>query len=348
MPERTTTTPPITTVDQLEDCLSEPTPELVQSFSRLRGDIVVLGVAGKMGPTIARMARRASEQAGAIRRIIGVARFSDPSVRTSLEHHGVETIQGDLLDPRFVASLPDAPLVVYAAGMKFGSTGNEPLTWAINTYLPALVCARYPTSRIIAFSTGNVYGTTPVDRGGSVETDTPNPLGEYAMSCLGRERMFEHFSRSQKTPVTIVRLNYSTELRYGVLVDLAQKVWLGVPIDLAMGFANVIWQADANAMALCLLDSATSPANIVNLAGPETIQIRSVAQRFGELLGRTVRFTGSERPDALLSNGHKIYALVGRPRIDIDQMIRWTADWIRRGGPTHNKPTHFEVRDGKF
>jgi nucleoside-diphosphate-sugar epimerase len=339
---------PITGIEQLESRLSEPTPRLIETMKRLSGDILVLGAAGKMGPTLARMARRSADQAGGSRRIIGVARFSDSAARRSLEEHGIETIQGDLLDPRFVLSLPNAPNVVYAAGMKFGSTGNEPLTWAVNTHLPTLICRRYPESRIVAFSTGNVYGVAPADGGGSRETDALKPVGEYAMSCLGRERMFEYFSAKQGTPVAIVRLNYATELRYGVLLDLAQKVWLEQPIDVAMGFANVIWQADANAMALCLLEHTASPANIVNLAGPEILRVRQVCEDLGAILGRRVRCVGQECTDALLSNGAKAYELVGRPRVSAGEIIRWTAEWVRRGGDTHGKPTHFEVRDGKF
>lgn len=328
--------------------LSEPTPALVGTMRRISGDIIVLGVAGKMGPTLARMARRAADQAGTRRRVIGVSRFSDASSRQSLESHGIETIAGDLLDPRFMDSLPDAPLVVYAAGMKFGSTGNEPLTWAINTLLPSLVCRRYAQSRIVAFSTGNVYGATAATRGGSLETDPPNPLGEYAMSCLGRERMFEYFSRVHGVSVALVRLNYATELRYGVLIDLGQKVWNQLPIDLSMGFVNVIWQGDANTLALGLLEHTTTPAAIFNLAGPETLRIRNICERFGSLMSRPLRLVGAECPDALLSNAGKLYQTVGTPAVDIEQMIAWSADWIARGGATHGKPTHFEVRTGKF
>jgi nucleoside-diphosphate-sugar epimerase len=229
------------TVEQLDDALSLPPDSLVESLAQLDGDILVLGVAGKMGPTLARMAKRAAEQAGAVRRVIGVARFSNELERKKLEGWGIETVKVDLLNEQAVATLPDAPNVVFMAGMKFGSTGSESLTWAMNAVVPAIVASRYRDSRIAAFSTGNVYGLVPVSSGGSVEPDTLNPTGEYAMSCLGRERVFEHFSRTHGTPMSIIRLNYACELRYGVLVDLATRIRNRQPIDLTMGSFNVIW-----------------------------------------------------------------------------------------------------------
>jgi len=337
----------IADIAALETNLSEPTPHLVDMFKRLRGDVLIMGVAGKMGPTIARMARRAGNLAGTSRRVIGVARFSNPSSARDLEAHGIETTKGNLLDPAFLDSLPDAPLIVYAAGMKFGSTGNEPLTWATNTHLPSLICRRYPKSRIVAFSTGNVYGVVPNNRQ-SLETDALNPVGEYAMSCLGRERIFQYFAQSQSTSIAILRLNYATELRYGVIVDLARKVWAGEPVDVTMGYANVIWQTDANAIALSLLEHTASPAAIFNIAGSEVFRVRDVCQRLGELLDRPANVVGSEAPDALLSQGHKASQLVGAPRVDLEQIMKWTADWVRRDGATLGKPTHFEVRNGRF
>src|SRR5690606_7690688 len=229
---------------------------------------LILGVAGKMGPTLARMARRAADQAGGKRSVIGVARFSDPAQRQALEGWGIETIKADLLDPQQLQKLPEAPNVIFMAGMKFGSTGQEALTWAMNTFLPGMVAQRYAASRIVAFSTGNVYGLTPLSGGGSRETDPLDPMGDYAMSCVGRERIFEHFSRAARIPTAIIRLNYATELRYGVLVDLAQKIWSDQPIDLSMGNMNVIWQGDANAMALAALAHAGSPPYVLNVAGP--------------------------------------------------------------------------------
>ena len=333
---------------ELELMLSEPTHAAVDALARLEGDIVVLGAAGKMGPTLARMARRASDQAGRRRRVIAVSRFSDASHEAALQAHGVETIRCDLLDERALAALPDAPNVVFMAGRKFGSSGAESLTWAMNCYLPALVCRRFPHSRIAAFSTGNVYGLSPAGRGGSAEQDTPQPVGEYAMSCLGRERMFEHFSRVAGTPVALLRLNYAVEMRYGVLVDLGLRVLAGEPVDLAMGHFNVIWQGDANAMALASLAHAASPPFVVNLAGPEELSVRRTAGQLGARLGRAPIFLGEEAPDALLSNGSLGWALFGRPRVDAARLIDWTADWLARNGPTLGRPTHFESRAGRF
>ncbi|MDB5327891.1 MAG: dependent epimerase/dehydratase family protein, partial [Phycisphaerales bacterium] len=305
-------------------------------------------VAGKMGPTIGRMAQRALAASGSDRRVIGVARFSNPAEREKLNDWGIDTIACDLLNEGALAKLPDASHVMFMAGMKFGSTGNEALTWAMNCHLPAMVCRRYQGSTIAAFSTGNVYGLTPLATGGSIETDAANPAGEYAMSCLGRERMFQHFAQSTETPVSILRLNYACELRYGVLVDLAQKVWERSPIDLAMGNFNVIWQADANAMALASFAQAGRPAFMLNIAGPETLSVRCVCQQFGLLMGRDVQFVGTEAPDALLNNGQLGHRLYGYPRVGAEQMMHWIADWIIRGGETLKKPTHFETRSGKF
>lgn len=343
-------TPPatISSVDQLETLLSEPTPSAIEALAHWPDDLLILGVAGKMGPTLARMAVLASEVAGTQRRVIGVARFSDPEVRANLEQHGVETIQADLLDPAALAALPDAPLVLYMAGRKFGSSGRESLTWAMNAWLPGLVCQRYAGSRIVAFSTGNVYGNSPVSQGGSRETDPVAPVGEYAMSCLGRERIFEHFSHAAGTPVALLRLNYACELRYGVLVDLALKVHRGEPIDLTMGHFNVIWQADANAAALAAFRLASSPATFLNLTGPETLRVRDVCEQFGRILGRPPVFAGAEASDALLNNARRLLDRVGDPRVTPDQLISWIADWITAGGPRLDKPTHFESRDGRF
>jgi len=333
---------------ELDELLSRPGEAAVAALGRLEGDLLVLGVAGKMGPTLARMAVRASQAAGVARRVIGVARFSDPAVRGRLEGWGVQTLQADLLDRRQLERLPDAPNVLFLAGMKFGSSGQEALTWAMNCYVPALVCERFARSRIAAFSTGNVYGLVPAGGEGSKETDPPEPLGDYAMSCLGRERMFEHFSRTLGLPVATLRLNYACELRYGVLADVARRVWAGEPVDVTMGWCNVIWQADAASMALAALAEAASPPRVLNLAGPERLSVRRLAGRFGELLGRPVRIAGREAPDALLSDGRAAYGLLGRPRVTVEQMTRWIADWVRAGGASLDKPTHFEARDGKY
>lgn len=335
-------------VDTLDDWLSQPSAACIDVLRHYPGDLIILGVAGKMGPTLARMAVRASEAAGMKRRVIGVARFSDPAVREQLERWSVETITADLLDRQQLERLPEVPLVMYLAGRKFGSTGQESLTWAMNVWLPGLVGERYRHSRIVALSTGNVYGNVPVSSGGSTESDPPNPIGEYAMSCLGRERMFEHVSQTYGTPVSLVRLNYACELRYGVLVDLAMKVWEGQSIDLTMGHFNVLWQADANAMALAAFETCQSPAAFVNITGPKILAVKDVCERFGQLFGRELQFTGTAAKDALLNNATAALTRWGSPRVPPQTLMRWIVDWIRRDGPRLNKPTHFEVRDGRF
>jgi len=335
-------------VPELEDVLSEPTQGVIETLRSLEGDIIVLGVGGKMGPTLARMARRASDLGNVERRIIGVSRFSSSKLEAQLQSWGIETLRCDMLDRKQLANLPDAVNIVFMAGMKFGSTGQESLTWAMNSYLPGMVCERYAHSRIAAFSTGNVYGLIPVSEGGSREEHSPNPVGEYAISCLGRERIFEHFSRTNGTKVSLIRLNYATELRYGVLLDIAERVFLGSPVPLSMGYLNAIWQADACAMSLQSLAYTSSPPNIINIAGPELLSVRDVAQEFGKLFNKSVRFEGHELPDALLSNGEKAYGLFGRPRVSAEHMMAWIADWVSRGGATLAKPTHFEERSGRF
>lgn len=340
----------IDSVERLEASLSHPSPIAVEAMSKVQGDVVLLGVNGKMGPTLARMVRRASDLAGVKRRVIGVSRFGSNSVaiRAQLEGEGVETVQCDLLDRRRVSELPDAENVIFMAGMKFGSTGDTSTTWAMNAYLPGLVCERYVDSRIAAFSTGNVYGLVPATAGGSCEADELRPVGEYAMSCLGRERVFEYFSRTQGTKTAIIRLNYAVELRYGVLLDVAQKVKHSEPISLEVGHFNVIWQADANAMTLAALPQADSPPFVLNVAGPELLSVRQVAARFGEIFGIEPVFTGQERAESLLSCGQKGHELYGYPRRPIGTQIRAVAKWVQRGGEVLNKPTKFESRDGRF
>lgn len=336
------------TVQQLDDMLSTPDERVVQTMRELDGDIIVLGVGGKMGPTLARMAKRASHEADVHRRVIGVSRFSSGDLRERLEDWGIETIACDLLDEHAIQNLPDAPHVVYMAGFKFGATANPSLTWAMNCYLPAVVSRRYRDSRIAAFSSGNVYGTVDVASGGSVETDPPNPIGEYAITILGRERMFDHFSRTLGTPVSLLRLNYATELRYGVLVDLAQQVRAETPIDVTMGHVNVIWQRDANAMALNSLVHSAAPPRILNIAGSEILRVRDVCTELARLMNKRVTFTGKEAANALLNNARESYALLGQPTITTDEMIRWSAAWVMQGGESLGKATHFESRDGSF
>lgn len=338
----------IENVQQLEDMLSQPREWLIQELARLDGDIIVLGAGGKMGPSLTMMARRALDEAGSKRRVIAVSRFSSADARAMLEQAGIETVSADLMDRDALAALPDAPNVVYMAGMKFGTTGNQAATWAMNACLPGAVASRYKGSRIAAFSTGNIYGMVPVASSGSKEADEPRPLGEYAMSTLGRERIFEYYSGIDRTPVSLIRLNYACEMRYGVLVDIARRVWEDEPVSLTMGYLNALWQADANAMALASLAHAASPPFVLNLAGERTLRVRDVARRFGELMGKNIKFEGRESPDAFLSDASKSFALFGKPLVSEDLMIEWTADWVMRGGASLGKPTHFEARDGKY
>ena len=333
---------------QLEELLSRPTAEVIDYFKTLEGDIIFLGIAGKIGPSIARMAKRACVEAGIAKRIIGVSRFSNEREKSQIESFGIETIRGDLLDPEFVKSLPQVRNVIYLAGMKFGAEGNLALTWAMNTYVPALVAEHYKNSKIVAFSTGCVYPLVRIESGGSLETDKPVAIGEYAQSCLGRERMFEFGSIKYNTPTVLIRLNYSVEMRYGVLVDVASKVKNDELVDLSMGYFNVIWQGDMNAMSLLTLAHCTSPANVINLTGPETLSVRQVAIEFGKLFGKNPKFTGHEAPTALLSNATLSHNIFGKPNVSTELMIQWIAHWISHENRLLNKQTHFEVRDGKY
>ena len=317
-------------------------------MGRLQGDILILGAGGKMGPTLALLAKRASDAAAAPRKIIGAARFSAPSVRRKLASWGIETIRADLLDRQAVNALPTVPNVIFMAGQKFGTVGNQALTWAVNTHAPAIVAEKFRASRIVVFSTGNVYPLTAVEDGGPDEESPLGPVGEYAQSALGRERTFEYFSRRNRAPVAVVRLNYAVELRYGVLRDIGDKVFHGRPIDLAMGYVNAIWQRDANSAALRLLEYCASPPFVLNVTGTETLAVRSIAQRFAARFGAAAQFTGTESRTALLSNAAKYAAILGPPETAIDETIDRVADWIRRGGATLGKPTHFEERGGNF
>ena len=339
----------IRSVEQLEQTLSEPTDYVVEALRKLEGDIVVLGAGGKIGPSLTIMAKRASDAAGVARRVIGVSLFSlEKEAEAKLRSAGVETVSCDLMDPDQLAQLPDAPNVMYMAGMKFGTTGQQARTWAANAYLPGPISRKYRHSRIAVFSTGNVYGLTPVAGGGSVETDELSPTGEYAMSALGRERVFEHFSRELGAPMSIIRLNYACDLRYGVIVDIAQKVFAGEPVDVAMGYFNIIWQGDASAMSLSAFAHASSPPFVLNVAGSEILSVRETAERFGELMGKKAIIAGVESPDAFLSNAAKAFGLFGKPRVSAEQLIPWVAEWVKSGGESLQKPTHFEARDGKY
>ena len=333
---------------ELEFELSEPGGEDVALMRRLDDDILVLGVGGKMGPTLALLARRAAERAGVPRRITGVARFSSREVQGQLEEWGIETIRADLLHRPDVESLPDARNVVFMAGQKFGTSSAPSATWAANAYMPTLVAERYHRSRIVAFSSGNVYPLSDAAGRGPTEACSPEPVGEYAQSVLGRERLFEHFSGHFGTPAAIMRLNYAVEPRYGVLRDIADKVFASLPVDLAMGHVNVIWQRDANSIALRLLEKCSSPPFVLNVTGPERLSVRALAERFGSAFGVRPVFRGSEEPTALLSDASHCRSLFGPPSVRLEEMVGRVAEWVRRGGAGLGKPTHFEERDGRF
>jgi len=334
----------IADVAALEELMSRPSPELVQALERVDGDLMVLGVGGKMGPTLARMAKRA----GPARRVIGVARFSEAGLREQLQAAGVECIAADLQSREALASLPDAPNIVYMAGRKFGSAGSEWLTWAMNAFVPGLVAERFPRSRIVAFSTACVYPFVPVAGPGAPEAMPPTaPSGEYANSCVARERIFQHFSHQHGTPGRLLRLSYAVDMRYGVLHDVAQKLLRDEPVDLTMGHANIIWQGEANDWALRALAHCTAPTTALNLSGPR-VSVRELACELGLRLGRTPRFTGYEAETAWLVDCGEAFRLFGEPQVGLGRMIEWTADWVQRGGATLNKPTHYEARDGKY
>jgi nucleoside-diphosphate-sugar epimerase len=332
-------------VEELEDALSRPGPSLVTTLARTPGDLVILGAGGKMGPSLARMARRADPG----RRVIAVSRWSSPEAESALRAAGVDTVHAELRDPRALAALPDAPNVVFMAGQKFGTSGNPAATWAMNAGVPAFTAERYAGARIVVFSTGNVYPLSPPDRGGSSEADDTAPVGEYAFSCLARERLFAAGAARHGTRVSVVRLNYAHDLRYGVLTDLAARVAAQQPIDLAMGYVNVIWQGDANALALAALTRAAAPEPwIVNVAGPDVLRVADLAVALGRRMGKEPILTGAEAPDALLSRSDRMRDLLDDPLMPLDTLLDWVAHWVGRGGPLLGKPTGFEKRDGRF
>lgn len=336
------------TEEQLEELLSRPCPPDVECMSRLKGDIVILGAGGKMGPSLALRAKRATDEAGVARRILAVSRFSSLAARDQLERRGVQTFVCDFLDRDQVGRLPDCENVLYLAGRKFGTGDRSDLTWASNTIAPANIALRFQRSRLVVFSTGNVYPLVAADGPGSVETDAPGPVGEYAQSCLGRERVIEYFCREFGTPCLMFRLNYAVDLRYGVLVDIAWKVRNSSPIDLTVGYANVIWQGDANSLALRGLSLCQSPPRILNVTGPERLSVRDVAAWFAGRWRKEVRFQGEEGTTALLSDSSLGCSLLGEPEISAETLMQWVAQWVESGGSYLGKPTKYEVSDGKF
>ena len=331
-------------IDALDDLLCRPSRLLVDDLASVDGDIMILGVAGKMGPTVAGLAKAASPQ----RRVIGVARFSDPSVKDWLEARGIETIPCDLLDQAAIHALPKAPNIVFMAGRKFGAEGDLALTWAMNTLVPALVAQAFAGSRIVAFSTGCVYPFVPVTGKGADENLPPDPPGEYAQSCVGRERMFEYFSKKYATPGRLFRLNYAIDMRYGVLHDIATRIMQDEPIDVSLGHVNFIWQGDAASQALRCLALCETPTSPINVSGDKILAVRDLAAKLGQRLNREPILVGTEQPTAWLTDTALASRLFGLPIVDTERLIAWTADWVDRSMPSLGKPTRYEVRDGRY
>ena len=332
----------------LDEVLSRPSEGLIESFRHLNGDILILGAGGKMGPSLAELTARAVAASGVQRRITAVSTFSQAGLRERLESLGIATHRADILAPGAIDALPDAGNIIYMIGRKFGSTGAEWDTWATNVFAAGKIVERFHGSRIVSFSSGNIYPFVPSDSSGATEQTLPNPVGEYAMTCLGRERMFDYAAHHHGAQVLHYRLNYAVELRYGVLLDIAQQVWNEKPIDVTMGFANCIWQGYANAVALRCFAHVAAPAAILNVTGLERLSIRELAHRFGGLLGKEPVLRGTEAQTALLSDASKCRRLFGAPDVDTDTLCRWIAHWVKTGGSTLAKPTHFQSRDGKF
>jgi len=333
---------------ELDAFLSLPYPETVAMMQRLPGDLAILGAGGKVGPTLAAMALQACREAQVKKRIYAIDRFPEPGSRERLDRLGVETIACDLLDPQAVAALPKAENVLFLAGRKFGVVGSESLTWMINAILPDRVAREFKKSRIVAFSTGCVYALRPTSGSGSKETDIPLPVGEYANSCLARERIFEYYSENHGTPVLIYRLNYAVDIRYGVLVDIARPIFEGRPLSRSVGALNCIWQGDAVNRALLCLEQAASPAAVLNITGEETLTLEAVAQEFSQRFGKPVEFTGADSGKAYLSDASRSIELFGKPKVSASTLIGWVADWMKAGGRSLDKPTHFQVTDGQF
>lgn len=328
--------------------LLQPSAELVADIAKLEDDILILGAGGKMGPSLAKLAKLAIDKAGVKKKVIAVSRFSEPGLQDELNKLGIETHAADLLEDDQLKKLPDVKNVIYMAGMKFGTTGNEFLTWAMNSYLPGRVADKYRNSRIIVFSTGNVYHLTPVVWGGATEDMPALPVGEYAQSCLGRERIFQYSSSKYNTPILIYRLCYAIDVSYGVLLEIGKTVKANMPIDLRMGNVNVIWQGDANEIALRSLHHCNVPGKLLNVTGPETLSVRWVAEEFGKLFGQKPTFINQEEPTALLTNASESFRLFGYPKVGPKKMIELLAKWLEQGGKVLNKETHFQEREGQF
>lgn len=333
---------------QLESDFLAPSNALIEDMANIQGDIILLGIGGKMGPSMGKLAVQAAQAAGINKRIIGISRFSDPKAKAQLEANGVETISCDLLNDAELQALPDAPNVIYLAGNKFGTTGNESFTWAMNAYLPGRVAEKYKNSNIVAFSSGNVLPFVPVTSGGASEETAPDPLGEYAQSCLGRERIFEYFSKKNQTPTLIYRLNYAVDFRYGVVMEIAKSVRDGKAIDLRTENVNVIWQGDANEIAIRSLLHCETPAKILNVTGPEILSTRWLANQFGLKFGKEPVFVNEPTGTALLNNASECHRIFGYPRVTIREIIDITATWMQQGGEEFGKATHFQERGGKF
>lgn len=333
---------------ELDNILTAPSGALVKFISKVQSPLVVLGAGGKMGPTLAALAKRAAAEAGHPLEVVAVSRFTDAASRQWLEEKGIRTISCDLLDRDALRELPETPNVIYLVGLKFGTAKDPSATWAMNTIVPANVSERYRGAKIVALSTGNVYPFSPMEKTGSVESAPLTPLGEYPNAAVARERIFEFYAARNGISLALIRLFYAVELRYGVLIDLARKVVDGEPIDLSTGSFNCIWQGDANEMILRALDLASSPPSAWNLCYPSVFRVRTVAAELGELIGTPPLFKGSSNPTALLGNPARICQALGAPSTPIEQVLRWTAEWVKAGGRTLGKPTHFEVRDGVY
>jgi nucleoside-diphosphate-sugar epimerase len=334
--------------EQLERVLATPYEETIECLRSIDGDIVILGVGGKMGPSLARLAVNATQSGGKNRTVIGVSRFTHGHVADQLREWGVRTINCDLSKPEEVAALPESENVIFMAGRKFGASGTEPETWLMNTIVPAEVARYYRNSRIVVFSTGCVYNLVSHESGGSKETDNPQPVGEYANSCLGRERVFEYYSKLNDTRMLQFRLNYAIDLRYGVLLDIGRAVYEGEEIDITVNEVNIIWQGDANNRALLSLAYTAVPPAVLNVTGNETLFVSDIAMRFGELFDKDVRIIGTPKNKSYISDASRSIQLFGKPKVEVDHMIRWTADWIKRGGEVYGKPTLFHITDGNF